>query len=247
MARRLWTRDEFIVTLDLYFRMSHSRFCKTDPDVRKLALLIGRTPSSAAMRLCNFISCDPRLRGSNAGLVNGMGQCLPYWEEFAHDQEKLRAEAAMSRQRLLELAAEKDSSSCAGKWDGLSGEMQDSRFQALVLRNYGSHCAVSGIGVPDILMGCHIIPRACDSGKAMSADNGLCLTVLYAKAYLDGLIGIDQDYRIHVSGELGSHQMESGYAASFRKYEGRAINLGGVTIRPNPDFLKWHMDSVYRR
>jgi putative restriction endonuclease len=247
MANKPWTRDEFIVTLDLYFRMSYTRFSKTNPDVKKLSQLIGRTPSSASMRLCNYMSCDPELRARNiVGLEAGRKQCMPYWEEFANDKAKLRRAAVQSRQRLIEKVAEENLNVYTTQWDDLSEEMFDTKFQAIVLNNYKSHCAVSGIKVPEVLMGCHIIPFAENEEESMKADNGLCLTVLYAKAYLDGLIGIDQDYKIHISDDLKSHQMERGYAANFKKYDGESLNLRDVTIRPNPDFLKWHMNSVYR-
>ena len=58
-ARRLWSREEFILTLNLYLKMTFGQMNQSNPKVKKLAELLGRTSSSIAMRLVNFAACDP--------------------------------------------------------------------------------------------------------------------------------------------------------------------------------------------
>ena len=89
MANRLWTKEEFILTLDLYFRMPFGQIDKRNPDIIKMAELINRTPSSVAMRLCNYANCDPELKARAVkGLAGGYSQCIPYWNQYANKMRK---------------------------------------------------------------------------------------------------------------------------------------------------------------
>lgn len=45
-----WSREETILAMDLYLKISFSKATKTNQDVINLANLIGRTPSSVAMK-----------------------------------------------------------------------------------------------------------------------------------------------------------------------------------------------------
>jgi putative restriction endonuclease len=49
MAKRLWTRDELILTLSVYFQLPFGRLNHATPEVKELARLIGRTENSAAL------------------------------------------------------------------------------------------------------------------------------------------------------------------------------------------------------
>ena len=48
MAKRLWTREELILTLSVYFQLPFGRLNHATPEVKELARLIGRTENSAA-------------------------------------------------------------------------------------------------------------------------------------------------------------------------------------------------------
>ena len=49
-----WTRDEYIVVLNLYYKLPFGKLNRRTKDVKELAALMGRTNNSVAMRLCNF-------------------------------------------------------------------------------------------------------------------------------------------------------------------------------------------------
>lgn len=90
VQKRLWTRDEFILTFNLYLKMPFGKMHRGNPQVVELAKLIGRSANSVALRLVNFASCDPALKARGIkGMSGGLKLCIPYWEEFANDQEKL--------------------------------------------------------------------------------------------------------------------------------------------------------------
>ena len=59
MPKRLWTRDEMILTLALYFQLPFGRLNHTTAEVKELAKLMNRTENAVALRLVNFAACDP--------------------------------------------------------------------------------------------------------------------------------------------------------------------------------------------
>ena len=62
--KRLWSREEFIVVLNLYYKLPFGKLNHTTKEVKELAALIGRTDNSVAMRLSNFAACDPYILSS---------------------------------------------------------------------------------------------------------------------------------------------------------------------------------------
>ena len=58
MPKRLWTRDEMILTLALYFQLPFGRLNRTTPEVRELAKLMNRTENAVTLRLVNYAACD---------------------------------------------------------------------------------------------------------------------------------------------------------------------------------------------
>jgi putative restriction endonuclease len=89
-SKRLWAREELIVTFNLYLKLPFGKMNKSTPEVKKLAEILGRTPSSIGMRLGNFASVDPfHINRGIVGLKNGIRQTQPIWDEFFNNQEEL--------------------------------------------------------------------------------------------------------------------------------------------------------------
>lgn len=75
MKRNEWTKDEMILALDLYYKLPFGKLSKNTSEVKELATLIGRTPSSVALRLTNYAACDPYIINSGRkGMVSGIGK-----------------------------------------------------------------------------------------------------------------------------------------------------------------------------
>ena len=89
-----------ILALNLYLKMPFGKMHKTNPEVIRVAKLIGRTPDAVAYRLVNYASCDPMLKQRGvSGMQHGGPKCQQYWDEFSHDREKLiyESEAILAR------------------------------------------------------------------------------------------------------------------------------------------------------
>lgn len=95
--RRLWTREEHILALSLYFQLPFGKLHTSTKEVAELAKLINRTVNSVALRLVNYAACDPYILATGRhGMVAGAQQCMPYWNEFATQKETF----FMKRKRL---------------------------------------------------------------------------------------------------------------------------------------------------
>lgn len=78
MSKRLWSREELVVTLALYFKLPFDRLNHTTKEVIELARTIGRTANSVALRLSNFAACDPYIINSGRhGMPGGLSICKP--------------------------------------------------------------------------------------------------------------------------------------------------------------------------
>ena len=71
-TRKLCSKEELILAFNLYLKIPFGKMHSTNKDIIHLANLIGRTPSSIALRLVNFASVDPILSARGVkGMVGG--------------------------------------------------------------------------------------------------------------------------------------------------------------------------------
>jgi putative restriction endonuclease len=71
-----------------------------------------------------------------------------------------------------------------------------------VLSAYGSRCAISHLPEPRLLDAAHIVMDADEQFGQPVISNGLPLTKIHHAAFDIHLIGVDPDYRIHISDRL---------------------------------------------
>ena len=254
--RRLWTREEFILTLNLYLKIPFGKMYSTNPDIQKLADLIGRTSGSVAIRLTNFAACDPALQARGIqGMKAGAKQCQPYWDEFMQDKEKLVFESERILATYQHSSIEEKFKSKLQDLDGLTGEdrlrevktrVNQDVFRQMVISNYNGTCAVSGINLDTLLVASHIKPWAECKEERLNPENGICLSSLYDRAFDQGLITFDNNYKMLLSSRLSEHQNEEYFVRFFKPYEGEEMNLGNVMFQPCKEFLEWHRDIIFQ-
>lgn len=114
-----WTREELILTLDLYFDLDQGQMHKGHPDVIRISNELRdlkihqeipdpikfRNPSGISRRLGNFKTMDSGYDGE--GLANSGKLAKAIFEEFNHHRDKLRKEAHLIRQLYLNPKIEK--------------------------------------------------------------------------------------------------------------------------------------------
>ena len=113
-----WTRDELILALDLYFRVSPLNHSENHLEVVALSELLDklsqdthpdrgpnfRNRNGVYMKLCNFLRFDPTYNGK--GLSAGSKLDEVVWNEFAEDRPRLERTATAIRKTIGQPADE---------------------------------------------------------------------------------------------------------------------------------------------
>lgn len=253
-TRNLWTKEELILAFNLYLKIPFGKMHSTNKDIIHLANLIGRTSNSVAIRLVNFASVDPALQARGIkGMDGGKNVVKPIWDEFFHNQEEL---VFLSEQIL----AQRENSSIENKYKellfdikDLKGEMvtrevktrvNQSVFRQMVLANYATKCAITGIDIPQLLLASHIIPWSKNEKERLNPENGICLSPLYDKAFDKGIIAINTNYEVILSTELKKKKDSPFFNNHFASIENRRI-IEPQSYLPRKEFLEYHLDSVF--
>lgn len=256
MERRNWTREELILAFNLYCKIPYGTFHGRNPKVIELAKLIDRTPNALALKLSNFASFDPyHQRRGIKGLQNTGKLDKEVWDEFTNNWNDLIFES----ERIL---ASKQGTTIEGKYDleldapvsrrgedriaELKMRVNQSFFRSLILSIYRSKCAISGVDIPDLLIASHIIPWAKNEKERLNPQNGLCLSPLYDRCFDKGYIGITSDYRIVLSRELKHNSEKDYFVRHFGQLEEMPISLPDRFL-PDPDFLDYHYNTIFRK
>jgi len=109
-----WTRDELILGLDLYFRLTTAQLTRANADIIALSTLLNelpihrpqsrddrfRNPAGVAMELRGFLRFDPHYAGEGLRAAK-LGENI--WDEFSVDRIRLRATADAIRAGYVEL------------------------------------------------------------------------------------------------------------------------------------------------
>lgn len=104
MRGKLWSREELILSMNLYCKLEYGKIDSKTPEIIALANFTGRSPNSIALRLANFVSCDPQLKAKGIkGLDGGLAQCQPIWDEF-FQKNKLLAQESDRIFRIMKIA-----------------------------------------------------------------------------------------------------------------------------------------------
>lgn len=255
-TRNLWTKEELILAFNLYLKLPFGKMHKRTPEIIELANLLGRTPSSIGMRLGNFASVDPyHIERGVGGLKGGMNQVKPIWDEFFSNQEELVF-------RSEQILAQKENSTIERKYKELLFDLKDlkgenvirevktrvnqSVFRQMVLANYATKCAITGIDIPELLLASHIIPWSKNEEHRLNPENGICLSALYDKAFDKGIIGINQNYQVILSTSLKKKKESLFYQNHFAPIENLKITEP-IKYLPKKEFLEYHLDTIFER
>lgn len=253
-AGKLWTKDELIVVFNLYLKLPFGKMHTKTPEVIEMSNLLGRTVNSIAIRLTNFASCDPYHQNRGVkGMVGGIKQCQPIWDEFSNNKEVLIFES----ERIL---AEMENKTVETKFNELLFDLKDLKgetklrevktrvnqnvFRQIVIANYSGKCAITGIDLPELLFASHIIPWSKNENERLNPENGICLSALYDKAFDRGLIGFNDKDEILISSNLKKKKQSDYYNRYFSHLENLKLSTPQKYL-PNKEFLQYHLDEIF--
>lgn len=254
MTRKPWSRDDSIVAFNLYCKIPFSKIHYKHPEIIALASLLGRTPSSIALKLVNFASLDPALRKRNiSGMKHVSKRDEEIWDEFYGNPEALAYESEVLLARFKKEPVEKsaqinleDLPTEGKERDALiKARVNQSIFRSIILTSYENKCCITGLSIPELLVASHIIPWLVDEKKRMSPQNGICLNMLHDKAFDKGLITITPEYVIKVSPYLRRLRDNTVLETFFIPFENKPIRLP-QRFFPEKTFLKYHNEKIFR-
>lgn len=103
--------------------------------------------------------------------------------------------------------------------------LHQAQFREAVLTAYGGRCAITNLPEPRLLDAAHIVvDRDEDFGQPV-VPNGLPLSKMHHAAFDANLIGVDPDYRIHISEALLSINDGPMFEYGVKALVGRTIRL----------------------
>jgi len=265
--RKPWTRTDLLVAMNLYCKMPFGRLNSTTPEIVAVAKLMGRTPASLSMKLCNFAALDPGLQARGIkGLPNLSRADREIWDEFHADwsalgleseklyqtlvagADPLADEAAVSRKvkskRRIVMPKALPTGGTEVETSMIVRRGQDF-FRRAVLASYDCQCCITGNPVPELLNASHIKPWRDFPKERLNPANGLCLAKTYDAAFDAGLISFDRENRLVISKYIEDYLPSEAIEREFMACRGKLLRLP-EKFQPEPEFLDWHREAVFR-
>jgi len=250
-GQKLWTREELILAINLYCKIPFGKMHSRNEQVKDLANIIGRTPSSIALKLGNFASFDPSLKERGiSGASNASKLDKEIWSEFYNnwDTALLESEQLLAKRKHTTIEKLNDIYISVLQKEGLDKSrlvktrLHQSIFRTLVMAAYENSCCMTGINNLDLLIASHIVPWSKDQKNRLNPTNGFCLNALHDKAFDKGLITVSaKDYTIKISSRLKKKKDIESIRIYFLKLDGKQIALPDKFL-PAKEQLKIHND-----
>ena len=111
--------------------------------------------------------------------------------------------------------------------------LHQATFREAVLYAYGGRCAITGLPEKQLLDAAHIVSDGDEALGQPVVPNGLSLSKIHHAAFDAHLIGIDPDYRLHVSDRL-LDQDDGPMLQALKLLEGSTLHLP-FRAKDNPD------------
>lgn len=252
-GQKLWTREELILTINLYCKLPFGRLHRNNPEVIHLSNLIGRTPNSVAFKLVNFASLDPSLQArgiKGASNVSNLdkeiwNEFYNHWDILPYESEKLLAKFENTTIEELNHISETDLPK-EGKVreQVVKVRVNQSFFRSTILAAYNNTCCITGIQQREFLIAGHIRPWGIDEANRLNPRNGIAINALHDKAFENGFLTITPDYTIKISSLL-LKQKSKEVETLFSCYENRKI-IPPSRFLPDLNFLHYHNQERFK-
>lgn len=256
MAKDNWTREQLIVALNFYWKTPYNKISgSSNNQIKKVALVIGRTPAALAYKLMNFTSLDPERqdKGNKGKSGAGSGDKLIWneyfgkWEKLAFDSTVLLANFQNEPiEKTLNIENELKYIEGKEKERLVKTRVNQGDFRQRILASYNEKCCITGIQIPALLVASHIIPWSKNKEERLNPRNGLCLNNIHDRAFDRGLITITPDFKVKLSDAVLQKNKDLSVRKFFVDYENQVISLPSRFV-PSPEFLKYHNENVFNR
>lgn len=254
-----WTEEQITVVLYEYCRRPFGQFSGTKPFVIELGKLIHRTPAAIVRKVCNLASFDLRMKARG---VDGLGHTskldeviwnryFGHWDRLAYEAESLIAK--FKEKKLEDSLEESLSIDLSDLPQGKERKQEVKRrinqdfFRRTVLSSYNYKCCITGINNLDLIQASHIVDWSKDEENRTNPQNGLCLNILFHKAYDENLLGISPDYEIFISERFFGERLkdvDQGTIDYIRGFDHQKLILPR-RFYPDKDMLASHFEKFH--
>ncbi|HLM97993.1 MAG TPA: HNH endonuclease [Bryobacteraceae bacterium] len=255
-ARVPWSHDELVIACGLYFTLPFGQMHARNPKIIEVARLLGRTPSSVAMKLVNFASVDPEQRARGIrGLSSHSRADEQVWEEFRSNWDEMALASETTLRSLQAGRTNLGDSAADFRYPDENAPTETERkvkirtmqgfFRKVVLAAYGSKCCITGNPVEDLLVASHVLPWSDFPEQRLNPRNGICLAAHFDRAFDRGLISFDGDLRVTLSPALKRYLPNEAIESEFVRREGQAL-AAPERFSPDPGFFLYHRSRIFR-
>ena len=259
--RTNWSRQESMAALHVYMLLPFGQLHARNPLIGQLALWIGRTPNSVALKLVNFASLDPQVTANGRkGMGNTSALDKSVWNDLNHHWTSMTLEAAKEYERL---ATNHGMSAVMDVADDLVEEgfvipegrtrsatvqirVNQVRFRKAVLASYNNTCCISGLRHQKLVIASHIVPWSIDQENRLNPRNGLCLSALHDRAFDQGLITISDEAKVLISKSVRAMEGMSAFIDQFISCENMSIQKP-ERFAPDHALLRWHRENIFNQ
>lgn len=254
-----WTEEQITVVLYEYCRRPFGQFSGTKPFVIELGKLIHRTPGAIVRKVGNLASFDPQMKARGVGGLGHTGKLdeviwnryFDHWDLLAYDAESLIAK--FKEKKLEESLEESLSIDLSDLPQGMERKQEVKRrinqdfFRKTVLSSYNYKCCITGINNSSLIQASHIVGWSEDEENRTNPQNGLCLNVLFHKAYDENLLGISPDYEIFISERFFGERLkdvDQGTIDYIKGFDHQKLILPR-RFYPDKDMLASHFEKFH--
>jgi len=262
MERRIWSREEFMLVMNLYTKIPYGQFHAKNAEVIQLANILNRTPGAVAYKLVHFASLDPyHLARGIKGLGNPGNNAINIFNEFQAHWDKLLYESELLLIKYQNKTIEEEYLSQdeikeyrdidLRQKEGfdikrmIKTRVNQGLFRKVIIGNYFHTCAVCGVNIPDLLVASHILKWSNNKEERLNPENGICLCNLHDKAFEMGYLGIMPNYKIIISNEVDIISDKTTQDALFKRHHNHEIILPDKYY-PNKNFLDLHFQQSFK-
>lgn len=233
--------------------------------VQRLASSIRRSASSVTLKIWNIAAHDTnRLVKGHIGMQHGSKLDVQVWDSYEDGGDRyteqcigLLKEALLQNGNHLSPVANDQKSSLENTMLLLTGEtptgferkttvlqrINQSYFRNSLLQNYHGTCCVTGMTISALLVASHIKPwKASTPHEKTAATNGVLLNAFHDSAFDQGLITIDDDYRIVIAHNAVQHSETND--KWLYTFEGHHIEMPAANP-PSHRFLAYHHKHIF--
>lgn len=252
MAKQ-WTEDEQLLALNLYHLLPFGRLHKSAPEIIALAAIMNRTPSSVAMKLCNFASLDSKITESGRTGLKGASKgdrTLWKWHEENPKEFRQKSEQLLIKSGDDDFLSSDDIKSrkivqTTERVAWLKTRVGQPIFRKMILDNYSEKCCFSGLEIPELLVASHIVPWSKNEEHRLNPKNGLCLSSLHDKAFDIGMWTLDDQGDVVLGKDLLASQ-SSIIQDAFFEHRGKPLSIG-KTHAIDMELMRYHRDEIFTK